>query len=121
MQPYQTLYYVEDLGKSQQFYASILGQEGTQLSPAFHVFGLDNGWALALLRRDGADPEATPAGGTELIFSCPDREKVDATAAQWRERGVRIALEPVDARFGYSFVALDPDGNRLRVGHFPQG
>ena len=121
MQPYQILYYVDDMQKSQQFYATILEQEGAQLSPVFHAFSLDGGWTLALLRRDGVEPEATPAGGSELIFSHPDRETVDATAAAWRKRGVRIVLDPVESRFGYSFVALDPDGNRLRVGYFPQG
>ncbi len=121
MQPYQILYYVDDMQRSQQFYATILEQDGAQLSPVFHAFSLIGGWTLALLRRDGVETEVTPAGGTELIFSRPDREAVNTTATTWRERGVRIALDPVESRFGYSFVALDPDGNRLRIGYFPKG
>ena len=33
----------------------------------------------------------------------------------WVSRGVTIAQAPTDLDFGRTFVALDPDGHRLRV------
>ena len=34
---------------------------------------------------------------------------------EWRARGVEIAQPPTRLDFGYAFLGLDPDGNRLRV------
>lgn len=121
MQPNQIVIYVASKQVSQEFYAAVLEREFADLSPYFGVFALDGGWTLALLQHDGVEPPPTPAGGTELVFPLPDRAAVDATAAAWTERGVRLIQQPVEVRFGYTFVAVDPDGNRLRVGHFPQG
>jgi len=44
-----------------------------------------------------------------------DRASVDELYAVWRSLGVTMALEPTDLAFGYTFVATDPDGHRLRV------
>ncbi|WP_277425783.1 hypothetical protein [Lysobacter enzymogenes] len=35
--------------------------------------------------------------------------------ADWRGRGWPIVQAPVELDFGRTFVALDPDGHRLRV------
>ena len=40
---------------------------------------------------------------------------VDATCADWSGRGLPSLQEPTDMDFGRTFVALDPDGHRLRV------
>ena len=56
-----------------------------------------------------------PAGGGEIAFTAQSHEEVDARCAAWRAKGVAIALEPTAMDFGYTFVALDPDGQRLRV------
>lgn len=34
---------------------------------------------------------------------------------QWNSKGVTILREPYDAGFGLTFLAADPDGNRIRV------
>ncbi len=67
----------------------------------------------------GADRE-TPAhgragGGGELAFPVADRAAVLALHADWAGRGLPILQAPADLDFGYTFVALDPDGHRLRV------
>ena len=121
MQPTQILFYVDDKAKSGAFYSAILDREFADLSPFFGVIPLDGGWHLALLQRDGVDDGGTPSGGSELIFVQDSREKVDEVAKDWTGRGVKLLGGPVEARFGYSFLAVDPDGNRLRVGYFPQG
>ena len=40
---------------------------------------------------------------------------VEARYAQWRARGVTIAQAPTRMDFGFTFLALDPDGHRIRV------
>jgi hypothetical protein len=40
---------------------------------------------------------------------------VRTTHADFSRRKLPIAQEPTAAEFGYTFVALDPDGHRLRV------
>lgn len=40
---------------------------------------------------------------------------VDELYQRWMTFGVQIEQEPKQAVFGKTFVALDPDGHRLRV------
>jgi len=44
-----------------------------------------------------------------------DDAEVERLYAAWRERGLTIEQELKTAVFGRTFVALDPDGHRLRV------
>ena len=73
------------------------------------------GLMLGLWRRDGVKPAATSAGGGEIAFPVDGAEEVDALFADWRGRGVTIVQPPTKMDFGYTFLALDPDGQRLRV------
>ena len=73
------------------------------------------GLMLGLWKRDGVKPAATPPGGGEIAFTAAGGAEVDALFAQWRALGVKIAQEPTTMDFGYTFVGLDPDGQRLRV------
>lgn len=41
--------------------------------------------------------------------------EVDRLYEAWKALGVRIEQAPMTAVFGRTFVALDPDGHRLRV------
>lgn len=45
----------------------------------------------------------------------PDPQEVEARYNQWRELGLPIEQTPTEMEFGYTFVARDPDGHRLRV------
>ncbi|MEH3159577.1 MAG: hypothetical protein PGN08_12035 [Sphingomonas taxi] len=56
-----------------------------------------------------------PAGGSDLGFKLASAAAIDQTHAEWAAKGATIALPPTDLDFGRSFVALDPDGHRLRV------
>ena len=42
-------------------------------------------------------------------------EEVKRLYAEWKGRGLVFALEPTTLPFGFTFVALDPDGHRIRV------
>ena len=55
-----------------------------------------------------------PDRGLALAAMAGD-ESVTATHAAWSGLGVRVIQPPVRQDFGYTFVALDPDGHRLRV------
>ena len=59
-------------------------------------------------------PRVTGGGG-ELVFIVENSTAVNATHADWSARGLVMAQAPVDMDFGRTFVALDPDGHRLRV------
>jgi hypothetical protein len=61
-------------------------------------------------------PAATAAAGSsEIVMPVADRAALQALLADWRDRKIPIAQEPTQMDFGYTFVALDPDGHRLRV------
>ena len=109
------LVYVENVAASEAFYASILGRPAAESSPTFAMIPAAPGLMLGLWLRDGVKPAASAAGGGEIAFPVDGDHEVDALYAEWRGRGVKIALEPTRMDFGYSFVALDPDGQRLRV------
>lgn len=51
----------------------------------------------------------------EIVFAEDSDAQVDERFAQWTGNGLVIAQQPTRMEFGYTFVALDPDGHRLRV------
>lgn len=120
MEPNQVVIYVKDGATSRSFYGKTLGYDVKQLSPNFSVASLGNGWSLAILERDGTD-DSKPIGGFELVIELESRDAVDAALTNWRSKDVTIVEELADVPYGYTFVGTDPDGVRLRVGHFPQG
>ena len=114
--PSYTFLLVDDPAASGRFYAELLATEPVEASDTFVLFALSSGLKLGLWSRHTVTPPPTAgAGAAELGFRVPDPAVVDATCADWRGRGTRIAAEPADLDFGRSFLALDPDGHRLRV------
>jgi catechol 2,3-dioxygenase-like lactoylglutathione lyase family enzyme len=109
------LVYVENVAASETFYASILGRPAIDSSNTFAMLPAAPGLMLGLWRRDGVKPPASAAGGGEIAFPVDNPADVDAAFAEWRGLGVKIAQTPTKMDFGYTFVALDPDGHRLRV------
>ncbi|KTQ84619.1 drug:proton antiporter [Aureimonas ureilytica] len=110
------LLYVTDPARSAAFYQSILGRAPVEQSPGFALLPLSEGMMIGLWKREGVQPTPDVApGGCEIGFKLADDAAVDAAHAEWQAKGARIALAPVDLEFGRSFVALDPDGHRLRV------
>lgn len=104
--------YVHDPVASAAFYAGLLGQDPAEASPTFAMFAM-SGARLGLWSRHTVEPAATAAGGGgEVAFTVAD---VDAAHAAWVARGLHILQPPTDMDFGRAFVALDPDGHRLRV------
>lgn len=115
LEPTAIVLYVDNLAKSRQFYQDILGIKPEEASPTFHSFTLSNGMGLGLKARHAVEPPAEKTGSGELAFTLDNNKKVDALFAEWQEKDINIALPPTVVPYGYTFVALDPDGNRLRV------
>lgn len=114
--PNSVILYVADVEASTRFYRAVLDAEPLETFEGFALFPLADAITLGLQARDQIDPRAQPhVGGTELSLSDVDRTTVDQLHSLWRGSGVTILLEPTELDFGYTFVATDPDGHRLRV------
>ena len=102
--------------KRQNFYSRLLDKPPVELNPTFALFILDNGVKLGLWSRHTVEPAATlTGGGAEVGLSLADKTTVDTLHAQWSARGATIIQSPTDLDFGYTFVAEDLDGHRLRA------
>lgn len=116
MHPNFVLLYVDSPAASAAFYGDLLGHEPIEASPTFALFALPNGLMLGLWSRHTVEPKAAAAGGgCELGFPVESREAVESLHRAWREKDLKILQQPCEMDFGYTFVALDPDGHRLRV------
>ena len=114
--PNSVILYVSDVEASTAFYREILGHGSIKTYPGFSVFTLSDEMTLGLQAADEIEPAAEPyVGGTELSLSNVERADVDRLHAQWKALGIPMVLEPTVLEFGYTFVATDPDGHRLRV------
>ena len=110
------LLYVDNPAASAGFYTDLLGKPPLESSATFAMFALESGVMLGLWSRRTVAPAATALPGAgEIAFALADNAAVDRTFAAWRSRGLPIAQDPTDLDFGHTFVALDPDGHRLRV------
>lgn len=109
------LLYVNDVPVSIEFYEKMLQLQPVERSPSFALFILASGLALALWDKKEVQPIPTiMAGGCELGFKLNDAADIDRLHQEWRDKGANIVLAPSNAGFGCSFMALDPDGHRLR-------
>ena len=79
------------------------------------MFALASGLMFGLWARHAVEPAATGAGGGEIALTVGDEKTLHAMHADWAARGLPIAQPPTTMDFGRTFVALDPDGHRLRV------
>ena len=116
IEPSAIVLYVDNLLISSPFYQNLLGIKPAEASPTFHAFKLSNGLSLGLKVKHTIEPPTSDKNGSgELAFTLDNNKQVDALFAEWQERKVNIAQPPTVMTYGYTFLALDPDGNRLRV------
>lgn len=115
------LLYVADPAASAGFYSNLLKREAILDSlPTFAGLQLVNGAKLGLWAQGAVKPAAKAVGGgTEIMFKVSDAQEVLAMHAECVARGVPIALAPTEMNFGLTFVAIDPDGHRVRI-HAPK-
>lgn len=114
--PTFVILYVDSPAASAAFYAGLLGRDPIEASPTFAMLALGPGLMLGLWSRHTVEPRAAAAGGgAEIALTVENAVAVAVRHDDWKARGVPILQAPVALDFGHSFVALDPDGHRLRV------
>jgi predicted enzyme related to lactoylglutathione lyase len=110
------LLHVEDHAASARFYTQLLGIPIIEQKPDFSMLPLRDGVMLGLWSRDTVEPMSSgQSGASEIAFTLADAGAVEATHADWAQRGLTILQPPTLMSFGTTFVALDPDGHRLRL------
>ena len=114
--PDHVILYVADPAASSTFYESQLGRPPVQSTPGFVLFALDSGMQLGLWKLQSVEPAPHHgAGSAELAVTVDSDGEVDACHDRWRMDGVPVLQPPTRMNFGYTCVAADPDGHRLRV------
>ncbi|GGY05985.1 VOC family protein [Paludibacterium paludis] len=114
--PNLTILYVDNPLSSARFYEALLGRPPSTLYPTYAAFDLGDGRHLGLWSTTARDFVSSGTGHrSELAFMVAGDQDVDALHTAWTRLGVPVEQAPMDAVFGRTFVALDPDGHRLRV------
>jgi predicted enzyme related to lactoylglutathione lyase len=86
-------------------------------STGYITFDLGPGADLAVWSGQFEDLSPDVPRTSEVCLAIGDggADEVNAIFKQWQSQGVTILREPHDAGFGLTFLAADPDGNRIRV------
>lgn len=116
LQPNMVIIYVDSPAASAIFYANLLNQTPIESSPTFSLFNLESGFMLGLCSKHTVEPATVVSGGGgEIGFNAANEEELYMIHADWRKRGLVIIQVPTAMPWGLTFVAIDPDGHRLRV------
>ncbi|WP_423067797.1 VOC family protein [Devosia sp. CN2-171] len=105
---------VRDPLKSADLYTPLLGREPVEKATTFVLYVLPTGLKIGLWLADEMEPRPNAAGGVEISFTEDSKDAVRASFEEWKTLGLKIVQEPTDMDFGYTFVAEDLDGHRLR-------
>jgi len=108
--------YVSDPLSSAPFYETLFGRAPTAAFPTYVAFSFGNGMTVALWSASARDFVSSGTGHrSELCFMVAAADEVAALQERWERAGVVIEQPLHEAVFGPTFVALDPDGHRIRV------
>jgi predicted enzyme related to lactoylglutathione lyase len=112
-----SIVYVNDAPAAARFYGDLLGMSPSFETPGYITFDLGPGADLALWSGQFEDlsPEVPRTSEVCLAIDGGRPDELNAIFKQWQSKGVTILQEPHDAGFGLTFLAADPDGNRIRV------
>lgn len=114
--PNLVLLYVADPQRSAVFYERLFGVAPEAVFTTYAAFTFGNGLGIGLWSTSARDFVSGGSGHrSELAFMVAGDAEVDRLHEAWTALGVEIEQSPMDAVFGRTFVALDPDGHRLRV------
>ena len=114
--PNLLILYVENPAASGRFYEQLFGRAPVAQSPGFVAFQFDNGLGLGLWATSANDFVSVGSGNrSEIAIVVSEDAEIDALHDTWKAAGVTIEQPPFTAVFGRTFVALDPDGHRIRV------
>ncbi|MEZ9858259.1 VOC family protein [Vibrio splendidus] len=108
--------YVTDIHRSMGFYAKAFDCEPKLLSPTFAVLDFADNVKITLKQSDVLTPASTiKGGGTELSMPLADKETLENIYNTWKEKGIQFEQTPEESVYGINFLAVDPDGHRIRV------
>jgi predicted enzyme related to lactoylglutathione lyase len=112
-----SIVYVNDAPAAARFYGGLLGMSPSLETPGYITFDLGPGADLALWSGQFEDlsPDVPRTSEVCLAIEGGRPDEITAIFQQWQSQGVTILHEPHDAGFGLTFLAADPDGNRIRV------
>lgn len=115
LKPNLIIFYVKDPVESSAFYEKIFDLKPSFVYPTYVSFSF-NHWHFALWSTTAKDFVSEGSGQRcELAFMVPNEEEVHRLRKVWGDMGVRIEQDLFRAAFGLTFVALDPEGHRIRV------
>ncbi|WP_105971923.1 VOC family protein [Streptomyces geranii] len=111
-----SIVYVNDAPAAARFYGGLLNLSPSFETSGYITFDLGPGAELAVWSGQFEDlsPDV-PRTGEVCLAIDGGPEELNATFEQWSSQGVTILREPHDLGFGLTFLAADPDGNRIRV------
>lgn len=114
--PNLLLFYVNNPLESALFYETIFSRKPVASFPSYVAFTFDNGFTFSLWSTQAANFISGGSGHrSELSFMVDDETSVRKLREEWGECGIVIEQDLHEAVFGLTFVALDPDGHRIRV------
>lgn len=108
--------YVSDVARSLAFWQRVLQVEPAIQLPTFAMLITPSGNRLGLWQSSAVlPPVSQPGCQNELTLLLESRQAVDDCYQQWQSWDVAMLQPPQPSDYGYTFVASDPDGQRLRV------
>jgi predicted enzyme related to lactoylglutathione lyase len=114
--PNLILLYVENPEKSAEFYERLFGRAPEAVYPTYAAFAFDGGINVGLWSTKAKNFLSGGSGHrSEIAFMVPSEDEVRRLHVQWTEMSVTIEQPMHQAVFGLTFVAVDPDGHRIRV------
>lgn len=116
LNPNLVLFYVKNPLESASFYEKIFEQPPVAAFPTYVAFALSTGFTFSLWSTEAKDFVSDGTGNrSELAFMVSDEDEVRRLREHWGKLGIAIEQDLHEAVFGLTFVALDPDGHRIRV------
>lgn len=114
--PNLLLFYVKNPIESAVFYEKIFSIKPAVSFPTYVAFSFENGFTFSLWSTQATNFISGGEGHRcELSFMVEDEQRVRKLYAEWRDLGITIEQDLHEAVFGWTFVALDLDGHRIRV------
>ncbi|MEH0638463.1 VOC family protein [Streptomyces bottropensis] len=111
-----SIVYVNDAPAAARFYGDLLDMRPSFETSGYITFGLGPGADLALWAGQFEDlSPGVPRTSEVCVAIDGGPDEIEAMFKQWQSKGVTILREPHDEGFGLTFLAADPDGNRIRV------
>lgn len=116
LSPNLLLFYVKNPIESQSFYEKIFEQRPVVAFQSYVAFTFPNGFTFSLWSTEAKNFISAGSGHrSEMAFMVSNEGEVRRLRDQWGKLGVAIEQDLHEAVFGLTFVALDPDGHRIRV------